>query len=244
MAIRFLLRVDDFPAWNEAVDRFVPSKEFEDFHRILVHSRIPYLLAVTPQPALRPTRFRNRVTRALSEEECRLLRTVSQEGVCLALHGVTHQTRDERQHSEFFGLGDLEFCERIQYGLAELKYRTGIRADVFVPPFNRISQRQLELLSSRFRVVCGGPESVPYLGNRVMEKLSSASVYVPSYYPFYGRAHEIWPSLEDPRGKGIVCLTLHWEWERRRRYSELAVFCEAIGSRVIAWEELTRGSSS
>jgi peptidoglycan/xylan/chitin deacetylase (PgdA/CDA1 family) len=239
MTAPFLVRVDDFPAWIESMDQFVPASDFERFHRVLAKHSIPYMIAVTPQPALRPLDLRDRRTRTLTEQECGILRSIAVEGATLGLHGVTHSTRDPRKHAEFARMDDRAFQERIVYGDLELERQTGTRARVFVPPFNRMSPPQLELLGKRFRVVCGGPESVVTLGRKDPGRLSDNSRYLPSYPPFYGRAYEILRAIDGPPPTDLCCLTLHWEWERRRTYDELDTLCAALRGRVAHWNEIS-----
>ena len=235
---RFVLRVDDFPAWTETMDAFIPGAEFLAFHDVLMRNAIPYFIAVTPQPCVRPLDRRETRTQQLTPAEQEILRTVARNGASIALHGVTHRTRTDRTHAEFWEMDNDFFEEQIRYGHLELERMTGIRAAVFVPPFNRISATQLELLSKRFSIVCGGPESVPLLGRRGCERLANGCLYLPSYPPYYGRAHEILKALEEPLGADALCLTLHWEWERRRGYAELNSFCAAIRDRVRRWDDL------
>lgn len=232
---QYLLRVDDFPAWTESMDEFVPLADFEKFHDVLRAYEIPYMIAVTPQPALSPLNRRDRRTRQLTKEECGTLRRIAHDGTTIGLHGVTHHSRTEHKHSEFAGMDNAFFEEVVRYGDLELQRLTGIRADVFVPPFNRITPDQLQILGRRFKVVCGGPESVAFLGPLQTSNISSDSVYLPSQPPYYGRAHEIVRSLEEGNGRVPTCLTLHWEWERRRGYEELARLCSALQGRVRHW---------
>jgi peptidoglycan/xylan/chitin deacetylase (PgdA/CDA1 family) len=235
----FVLRVDDFPAWTETMDEFVPGSDFMAFHEVLARNRIPYLIAVTPQPCLRPLDRHEKRTRQLTEAEQQILRDVAAGGAAsLALHGITHRTRSDRTHAEFIGLDDDFFEEQIRYGQLELKRMTGILARVFVPPFNRIEPGQLDILSKRFGIVCGGPESVPLLGHRGVERLANGSIYLPCYPPYYGRAHEILKALELQPSADLQCLTLHWEWERRRGYGELESFCIALRNHVQSWDSL------
>jgi hypothetical protein len=166
-----------------------------------------------------------------------VLRRIAGHAVTIGLHGTTHRSRLERPHSEFAGLEDYEFEETVAYGALELQRLTGIRPEVFVPPFNRISRTQLDLLGRRFPVVCGGPESVATIGQVGLCRLSPEAVYFPSYPPFYGRAHELLVAL-DQVPSGPTCLTLHWEWERRRGYNELDRLCTALENRVRSWDEL------
>ena len=234
----FVLRVDDFPAWTAAMDEFVPASEFMAFHEVLSRNRIPYLIAVTPQPCVRPLDRNEKRTRQLTGAEQQILRNVAADGASLALHGVTHRTRSHRTHAEFIGMDDDFFEEQIRYGQLELQRMTGITAKVFVPPFNRIGPSQLGVLSRYFAIVCGGPESVPLLGRRGIEPLSNGSTYLPSYPPYYGRAHEILQAIERQPSAQLQCLTLHWEWERRRGYAELESFCAALRNRVHGWDRL------
>ncbi len=143
---------------------FVPPDDFAAFHRILTKHAIPYMIGVTPQPALCPLEPHDARTRDLSDAECQILRRILEDGVSIGLHGVTHRTRQQRPHAEFMAIDDAFFQELIAYGDLQLQRLTGIRADIFVPPFNRISRTQLDLLSRPFRIVCGGPESTVALG--------------------------------------------------------------------------------
>lgn len=238
---RFLVRVDDFPAWTESMTNFVPSEDFLQFHAILSSHRIPYLLAVTPHPAVRPLDSGNRQTRELTPFESGMLRKLQSEGVTIALHGATHQTRDPRKHSEFAGLDATHFKEQIVFGHLELERLCGSPVDVIVPPFNRMTRDQLQILAARFRIVCGGPETTPLVGFRTPQRISETSNYLPSLPPFYGRAHEIEPALAGAT-QTVTCITLHWEWERRRRFKGLDSLCGRLKGLVLEWSPLTYAS--
>jgi peptidoglycan/xylan/chitin deacetylase (PgdA/CDA1 family) len=240
----FLLRVDDFPAWEESMDQFVPATEFESFHAILASHGIPYMIGVTPQPALSPLDLDDHRTRQLTDEECSIVQHITKEGASIGLHGVTHRTRRDRPHSEFIDLDNEFFEEMILYADLELQRLTGIRAEVFVPPFNRITLGQMHLLGRRFRIVCGGPETTAIIGRLGIHPISNISTYVPSYPPLYGRAHEIASSLQEHPVDSPTCLTLHWEWERRRGYAELEQFCKIIQGRVNHWSEWRDATAS
>jgi peptidoglycan/xylan/chitin deacetylase (PgdA/CDA1 family) len=237
MSAPLLLRVDDFPAWEESMDRFVPAAEFEAFHAVLASYGIPYMIGVTPQPALCPLNPHDDRTRQLSDEECSIVRRIVSEGATVGLHGVTHRTRKDRPHAEFIDLDNAFFEEMIAYGDFELRRLTGIRAEVFVPPFNRITYDQLCILGRRFRIICGGPETTAIIGKRDIHHVDEHATYLPSYPPFYGRAHEILSALQGQAIESPICLTLHWEWERRRGHAELREFCEFIRGRVLHWSE-------
>ncbi len=232
------LRVDDFPAWTETMDAFIPESEFLVFHDVLMRHHIPYLIAVTPQPCVRPLDRHEKRTQQLTPAEQEILRTAVRNGASIGLHGVTHRTRSDRTHAEFWEMDNDFFEEQIRYGHLELERMTGVHTRVFVPPFNRITATQLNLLSKRFAVVCGGPESVPLIGRRDCERLANGCLYFPSYPPYYGRAHQILKALENPITAEALCITLHWEWERRRGYSELESLCAAIRERVRSWDNL------
>ena len=237
--VELYLRVDDFPAWTESMNQFIPAADYEAFHHVLrVHS-IPYMIAVTPQPAFCPLDPNDKRTRELTAEECALLKRISNEGATIGLHGVTHRTRAERPHSEFIDIDDNYFVELLNYADCELQRQTGISADVFVPPFNRASMSQFQLLGQRFRVVCGGPETAKAAGGVPPSMIGDEAIFFPSYPPQYGRAHEIEAWLKTAvQAEGRLCLTLHWEWERRRTYDELNRLCVALEGRVHPWDDL------
>ena len=94
--------------------------------------------------------------------------------------------------------------------------RAGLSTQVFVPPYNRFDASQYDVLSRRFKVVCGGPESIGRMGFQRTPQWRGESVYLPAYTPFYGHAAEVLPAVEHAIEAcwGIwVPIVLHWGWE-------------------------------
>ena len=145
-----------------------------------------------------------------------MLRRLSAEGVGLALHGRDHRTRSAspRRHSELCGLSHAQTEQLLTDALGELAPH-GIDPWVFVPPYNRFDADQLELIARRFRVVCGGPESIGTFGFHSSPQWRGQAVYLPSYAPLYGTAAEVLPAIERAieRGDGLwLPVVLHWGW--------------------------------
>jgi peptidoglycan/xylan/chitin deacetylase (PgdA/CDA1 family) len=164
------------------------------------------------------------------------------EGVSVGMHGRTHRTRFERprRHSELCGLSARETAELLDAGLAELEESVGVRPRVFVPPYNRFDAHQLGPLGERFRVVCGGPESIGMVGFQSTPQWRGECVYLPSYAPFYGRAAEVGPAV----GRAIerewglwIPVVLHWGWEADAGWGELERLAADLAPWAARWED-------
>jgi hypothetical protein len=240
-APRVLVRVDEFPhARSLDQPQSYGSEAFKRFHSILADAGVPYLLAVTPM--LSREYLQPGVTdgRPMSDLEFGLLRRVLDEGVVPAVHGLDHRTRDAhpRRHSEFSGLDAQELSERLDKAAA-LLLEGDVAASVFVPPFNRFDARQYELLSARFEVVCGGPETVTSLGYHRSPLWRGDAVYLPSYEPFYGRSATVQSALERHVGgaRGLLLpVTLHWGWEADDGWQALERAARALAPMAVSWQ--------
>ena len=159
----------------------------------------------------------------------------------MALHGLTHRTRfsSPRRHSELCGLSLEQTGELLDAGIAELAGQ-GVACDVFVPPYNRFDARQLGPLAERFKVVCGGPESIGCMGFQRTPQWRGETVYLPSYAPFYGRAAEILPAVEravEARWALWIPLVLHWGWEADTGWEDLRRLVAALAPCAARWED-------
>jgi hypothetical protein len=239
---RFLIRVDEFPhyrAWDEP--ELVGTARFERFHNILAGAGVPYLLAVLPRVSRDPLSPSATGSRRLEEDEIAMLHRVASAGVSFGLHGHDHRTRfsSPRRHSELCGLDEAHTRALIAQACEEVD-AYGVRTEVFVAPYNRFDARQLPLLASRFKVVCGGPESVGLMGFQATPQWRGDAVYLPSYVPFYGRASAMLDAVASmiERAPGLwVPLVLHWEWEQESGWVELERFAELIAPYARDWHE-------
>jgi hypothetical protein len=237
---RFLVRVDEFPhycAWDEP-ERF-GTAAYERFHAMM--AGVPYLVAVlprVPRDALDPN---GREWRPLAEDERELLASMPAQAVSYALHGLDHRTRhvSPRRHSELCGLDRAATERLVETGLGELA-QAGVRASVFVPPYNRFDAAQYELLASRFEVVCGGPETVGLLGFQRTPIWRGDAVYLPGYQPLYGRAEEVEPAarrLIERQAALWVPIVLHWGWEADAGWEALDRLIDTIAPYTADWED-------
>ena len=239
---RLLVRVDEFPhylAWDEP-DRF-GARRYERFHEIMAGAGAHYLVAVLPRVSRLPLSPTGAESRALTDEEIALLRSLAREGVGMALHGRDHRTRhaSPRRRSELCGLDRAQTDALLDEALAELAQHD-IRPEVFVPPFNRFDARQFDWLAERFAVVCGGPESIGTMGLQRTPRWRGQVVYMPSYAPYYGRAAELLRALpraiKRAQGRWIP-VVLHWGWEADRDWGELERLAELIAPYTASWQD-------
>ena len=223
--VRFLLRVDDFPRFG------VESEMFYEFHNILKRNNIPYLLAVTPKPG----------NRELTLSEVNILKDISKDKVEFALHGFTHQIKNKNIKSEIIGMKESEIHKEINNNLEYLK---DFNINVFVPPFNSIDLKSYKIISQKFKCICGGRETIKYLGFWFTPCFLMNSLYVPSYYPVYGKANEILEYIVNKLNKIkeniIVPLTLHWTWEIKNNFKHTELLIESIKDKVIAWNKFLK----
>jgi uncharacterized protein DUF2334 len=202
---------------------------------------VPYMVAVLPRVSHATLDPRQSRWRALEEDERALLAQLPEDSVTFGLHGRDHRTRflSPRRHSELCGLDPAATEALLDDGLAELA-PLGISPEIFVPPYNRFDAGQYELLARRFAVVCGGPESVSLLGFQRTPMWRGEAVYLPSYFPLYGHAHEILPAAErliDRRAGLWMPIVLHWGWEADADWVQLERLIEAIAPYTASWED-------
>lgn len=180
-------------------------------------------------------------SRPLDAGETAMLARLASERVTFALHGLTHRTRfaSPRRHSELCGLSAEATAELLDTGLAELA-GVGLSTEVFVPPYNRFDASQYDVLSRRFKVVCGGPESIGRMGFHSTPQWRGESVYLPAYTPFYGHAAEVLSAVEHAIEAcwGIwVPIVLHWGWEADAGWTDLERLVRVLAPYAVAWED-------
>jgi hypothetical protein len=240
---RLLVRVDEFPhyrAWDDP-ERF-GAAAFERFHEIMVGAGVPYLVAALPRVSREPLSPEPLGSRPLGEEEVEVLRRISGEGVTLGLHGLDHRTRDAspRGHSELCGLDAQATDELLRQAMAELEGYGLSAPSVFVAPYNRFDASQLEVLAKRFKIVCGGPESIGTVGFHRTPQWRGETVYLPSYAPFYGHAAEVSAALDEGEQwlAGLwTPVVLHWGWEAEAGWSELERLAARMAGLAVSWGE-------
>ncbi|HEX4838533.1 MAG TPA: DUF2334 domain-containing protein [Solirubrobacteraceae bacterium] len=239
---RFLVRVDEFPhylAWDDPDSYGV--ERYRRFHTIMASAGVPYLLATPSRVSRAPLCPDEHEWRALQPTEQAVLGKLAGEGVAFALHGRDHRTRfaSPRRHSELCGLEPAALERLLDEALAELA-DMGIVPEVFVPPFNRFDAGQYSALARRFVVVCGGPESIGLVGFQRTPVWRGEAVYLPSYFPLYGRASDVLPAARRliEAGTGLwTPIVLHWGWESDAGWSELERLVATIAPYTAGWGE-------
>ncbi|MFC2061475.1 DUF2334 domain-containing protein [Elusimicrobiota bacterium] len=235
--IKYIIRVDDYPHWK------CPLSDFEEFHRLMRLYNVPYLLAVVPLPALDPFNFEDKERRDLTEAEKELLVKVSEGETEVGMHGISHSIYCERIKSELVGRPPEELKDEIENGLAVFR-DIGISPQVFIAPFNTVSEDNIAVLSSYFKLITGGEETIKYLGYYWgILKLDSIS-YLPSYPPLYEKAKNILNYISDNQEllksnpMEYMPITLHWSWEVEDRFKELKKLLTFIQGKTAAWSEI------
>jgi hypothetical protein len=239
---RFLVRVDEFPhyrAWDEPGQ--FGGDAFRRFHEILTSAGVPYLVAVLPRVSRAPLAPDGDASRPLDDGEVALLHELADDGVAFATHGRDHRTRfaSPRRHSELSGL-DAASTEALLDDAQATLDGYGIQPDVFVPPYNRFDAAQLSLLTERFQIVCGGPESIRMIGLHSTPQWRGDGVYLPAYFPFYARAREVLDAAEQAidRATGLwTPIALHWGWEAETGWSDLERLAERLAPHATSWDE-------
>jgi peptidoglycan/xylan/chitin deacetylase (PgdA/CDA1 family) len=245
---RILVRVDEFPHARALDEPRYGLDAFERFHAVLAEAGVPYLLAALPRPSHDYLNARATGGRPLSDEERAVLARVRGEGVTLGLHGLDHRTRHERprRHSELSGLTGPELERLLDEALRQLGEPDG-EPRVFVPPFNRFDAGQWHVLARRFDVVCGGPESVAELGWQGTPVWLGEAVWLPSYAPFYGRAREVRPALDQVAGGcagSWLPTVLHFGWEVDDGLEHLRGLARSLAGSAASWDDFLEAVGS
>jgi Uncharacterized protein conserved in bacteria (DUF2334) len=249
---RFLIRVDEFP-YHSAFDYpevygLAASKSFHD-----AMNGVPYLMSIVPQLTHRATDPNAHGGRSLGSAEIEFIEEMRHDRVTFAQHGTTHRTRyaRRRRHSELCGLTLAETDALLERGRRALE-DIGVRPRVFVPPFNRFDAAQWPVLSRRFDVVCGGPESVALMGFHGGPLWRGTAVYLPCYSPLYGNAQQALSAAQSVirMSPGTwVPIVLHMGWEVEDGFRALRQLTQAINAYAADWHdflgevERSRGAS-
>jgi len=239
---RFLVRVDEFPYYS-SFDKPGDLDMSRRFHEVMANAGLSHLMSVLPQLTHAPLSVDSSGGRPLGDGEIELLEQMRQDGVTFAQHGTTHRTRfaSPRRRSELCGLSSSDADALLERGRQYLLAAGVGETRVFVPPFNRFDASQYSLLADRFRVICGGPESVALLGFHGGPLWRDGAVYLPCYAPLYADAKTILPTAErliDLAPGTWIPIVLHTSWEQGDDFSALARLADRIAPFAASWEEL------
>jgi hypothetical protein len=238
---RFLVRVDEFPYYSGFDNPQFGYEASARFHGVMAEENVQYLLALVSQWTHDPLNPRGSGGRPLDDRDRDLLNRMRADGVTFAQHGCTHRTRDarHRRESELCGLGDAALEALLDRGREKLA-AVGVRPRVLVPPWNRFDARQWPVLSSRYDVVTGGPESVPRLGFHGGPQWRGDAVYLPCYSPLYGRAAVVQRAVDaliDAQIGTWIPVVLHSGWETADDFVTLRLLARRIAPFAASWDE-------
>ena len=238
---KFLVRVDEFPYYT-SFDRPQDLDMSRRFHAVMAGAGLTHLMSVLPQLTHDPLTVGSSGGRALGEPEIELLEQMRRDRVTFAQHGTSHRTRfaSPRRRSEFCGLEPQQAAAVLEDGRRRLADAGISSARVFVPPFNRFDAAQYPMLAERFRVICGGPESVALMGFHGGPLWRDGAVFLPCYAPLYSDARTVLPAaeriIEQAPGTWIP-IVLHTSWEEGDGFAALRRLAERIAPYAASWED-------
>ncbi len=238
---RFLVRVDEFPYYSGFDHPQFGYEASVGFHAVMAEENVPHLMSVVTQWTHDPLNPRGSGGRPLDDRDRELLQRMQADGVVFGQHGCNHRTRNAspRRHSELSGLGGGELGALLDRGRENLA-AVGVHPRILVPPFNRFDARQWPVLSSRYAVVTGGPESVAQIGFHGGPSWRGGAVYLPCYPPLYDRAAAVQPAVEaliDAQVGTWIPVVLHSGWETADRFTALRRLARRIAPFAASWEE-------
>ncbi|HSC01771.1 MAG TPA: DUF2334 domain-containing protein [Solirubrobacteraceae bacterium] len=238
---RFLVRVDEFPYYSGFDHPQFGYEASVRFHAVMAEEGVPHLMSVVTQWTHDPLNPRGSGGRPLDDRDHELLQRMRADGVVFGQHGCSHRTRyaSPRRHSELSGLNDAELGALLDRGLENLA-ALGIQPRILVPPFNRFEARQWPVLSSRYDVVTGGPESVARVGFHGGPQWRRGAVYLPCYPPLYDRAAGVQPAVEaliDAQVGTWIPVVLHSGWETTDGFAALRRLAQRIAPFAASWDE-------
>lgn len=238
---RFLVRVDEFPHYSGFDDPRFGYEASAAFHSVMAEENVPHLMSVITQWTHDPLNPCGSGGRDLDDRDRELLQRMRADGVTFAQHGCTHRTRyaSRRRHAELTGLGDAQLGALLDRGRENLA-AVGVRPRVLVPPWNRFDGRQWPILSSRYDIVTGGPETVLRIGFHGGPQWRGGAVYLPCYAPLYERAEAVLPAVDALIEAQIgtwIPIVLHSGWETFDGFAALRRLARRIAPFAVSWDD-------
>jgi predicted ATP-grasp superfamily ATP-dependent carboligase len=239
---RFLVRVDEFPYYSGFDSPRFGIAASRGFHDVMAEEGLPHLMSVVPQWTHAPLDPSQTGGRPLDDDDRALLERMRRDGVTFAQHGHTHRTRylDPRRHSEICGRSPGDLADLLDRGREQLA-AVGVSPRILVPPFNRFDAGQWGVMSERYDVITGGPESVALMGFHGGPQWRGSAVYLPCYAPLYSSASKILPAIEriiDQGVAGWIPVVLHTGWELDDDFASLRRLARRIAPMSASWEDL------
>lgn len=230
---KYLLRVDDFPRWD------INSDEFVKFDSLMKEYQIPYILGVTPFLSFYKDEYK--------EMDDNSIRILKERNINFALHGFNHYNYNSngRKKHEIVHYNDETLDRLIKKSIEFFKKNDLDIPDVFIPPFNTITYSNYMILSKYFKVITGGPATLRSMGEvrPVMGVYIQDSLYLASYYPYYGTSYVILNAVKKNilnNKKLIIPITIHWDYERNDNYANFIELLKIIKHNIVGWGEIQK----
>lgn len=156
----------------------------------------------------------------------------------VALHGFTHAGTHGPYQSEILQMRSYELEHEIDKALNSAG-QYDCNPKIFIPPFNALTAESLAVLETRFCVICGGPESVRFVGGYVLPVVTRQGArFVPSLFPFYGRAAEMRTLCPAALPPVPICMTFHVQNECRDKAAALYELLAPLAEIIVPWSTL------
>ncbi len=203
------------------------TTEFPRFMEFVEKSKFPFLAGITARDLSNRHHWEvaNRLQRA---------------GAIIGLHGFEHDGKFGPFTSEILQMTYGELHDRLTRLFSKLPKQ--LHTHVFIPPFNAISREQVIHLASRFKVICGGPESVRFTWRiGCLTAFEGGSFYFPSLPPFYSSAKEMLQNgvVEDLLHLQFpICLTFHMNQEATDDFKAVSTIINSVHQRIQPWQSI------
>jgi len=232
---KYLIRVDDFPISD------IDSNEFIRFDSLMKEYNVPYILGVTPFLSFYKDEYK--------EMDDNSIRILKERDINFALHGFNHYNYNDNNHDKRkyeIVYYNNETLEKLIIKSIEFFKKNNLNIpNVFIPPFNAMTYNNYLVLSNYFSVITGGATTLSTMSEirPVMGAVIKNSLYLPSYYPYYGVSRDILRAVRTNifrNRKIVIPITIHWSSEIKDNYNSFVELLKEIQHNVCDWREIEK----
>ena len=217
--ITVVFRFDDPSAVSSTETELKVIGIFKKHHFPLTFSVVPFRCAgstrdITPEKLL-----------PFSEEKATLFKSAIAEGtIDIAQHGYSHQMRNIKMWTEFYGMDYEEQKSRLNKGKIYLENLFGVTIEAFIPPYNTYDINTIKALDVlAFKTLSAGVHG------------DITNKYALNYIPMSIRLHQVVDKVKKARktldSKPLIVVMFH-------EYDFLNIDIEGIPRKIITFEKL------